>query len=162
MLEENRGNWVEASLQYKSVYTNFPTSIQGLEAPLRIAAHYRSTGDKGAMRAAYESAAEHYREMASTIHSEMVQIVAEQYYVRALIEMESWEEAARRLLVLPRMYPQYHSFKENCLMAASIFENKLGDSERAAEILQQCVSSYPGTPLAEEAARQLRRIREDR
>jgi TolA-binding protein len=159
ILEQKRDNWIEASLHFKSVYTSFPTTIQGMEAPLRIAAHYRDTGETGAMNGAYETAAAHYRRLASTIHSEMVQIVAEEYYVRTLIEMESWEEAAHRLLALPRMYPQYHNFKENYLMAASIHENQLGDPDRAAEILQTCITNYSGTPLAVEAQKQLNRIR---
>jgi TolA-binding protein len=78
--------------------------------------------------------------------------------VRTLVEQERWEEAAARLLALPGRYPQYHSFKENCLMAASIYENKLGDPERAAEILQSCAEKYPGTPLAAEARKQFERI----
>ncbi len=159
ILEEHRGNWVEASLHYKSVYTDFPTTIQGMEAPLRIAAHYRKTGDADALEAAYERAAEHYRRMASQLYSETISIVSEEYYVRTLIEQERWEEAAGRLLALPGMYPQYHSFKENCLMAASIYENELGDSEQAAEILLSCAARYQGTPVSVEAQRQLDRMR---
>ncbi len=159
ILEELRGNWVEASLHYKSVYINFPTTIQGMEAPLRIAAHYRKAGEADALEAAYERAAEHYKQLASLLHSETVSIVSEEYYVRTLIEQERWEEAAGRLLALPDMYPQYHSFKDNCLMAASIYETELGDPQRAAEILLSCATRYQGTSVSAEAQRQLDRIR---
>lgn len=159
ILEERRENWIEASLHYKSVYTNFPTTIQGMEAPLRIAAHYSGTGDTDALEAAYDRAAEHYKRLSSLQYSETIRIVAEEYHVRTLIERERWEEAAGRLLALPGRYPQYHIFKENCLMAASIYENELGDAGRAAEILQSCAAKYPGTPLADEAQRQFDRIR---
>ena len=158
ILEELRENWIEASLHYKSVYTNFPTTIQGMEAPLRIAAHYIGTGETEALETAYERAEEHYERLSSLQYSETIRIVAEQYHVRTLVEQERWEEAAARLLALPGKYPQYHSFKENCLMAASIYENKLGDPERAAEILQSCAENYPGTPLAAEARKQFERI----
>ena len=159
LLEERRGNWIEASLHYKTVYTNFPTTIQGMEAPLRIAAYYRKTGETDALEAAYDRAEEHYIQLSTTLHSETVSIIAEEYYVRTLIDREDWEAAARKLLTLPDMYPQYHSFKGNCLMAASIYENKLGDPERAAEILQACTAKYPGTPVSEEAQKQIDRIR---
>lgn len=159
ILEESRGNWVEASLHYKSVYTSFPTTIQGMEAPLRIAAHYRTTGEAEALEAAYERAAEHYDHLSSTQYSEMIRIVAEEYHVRTLVEQERWTEAASRLLALPGRYPQYHKFKENCLMAAAIYETELDDPERAAEILQSCASKYPGTALAAEALKQVERIR---
>ena len=159
LLEERRGNWIEASLHYKTAYTNFPTTIQGMEAPLRIAAYYRKSGEADALEAAYDRAEEHYIQLASLLHSETVSIIAEEYYIRTLIERENWEAAARRLLALPGMYPQYHSFKDNCLMAASIYENKLGDPERAAEILQACSAKYQGTQVSEEAQKQLDRIR---
>jgi len=158
LLEEHRGNWIEASLYYKSVYTNFPTTIQGMEAPLRIAAYYRNAGEAAAAEAAYERAAEHYLRLASLPESEAVSIIAEEYYVRVLVEQEQWEEAARRLLALPDMYPQYHKFKDNYLMAASIYEKELGDPDRAAGILQSCVSKYQGTSVAEEAQLQFDRI----
>jgi TolA-binding protein len=162
ILEERRNNWVEASLHYKSVYTDYPTTIQGLEAPLRIAAHYRATGEAEALEAAYERAAEHYKRLSSMQYSEMVRIVAEEYNVRALIEQQRWKEAASRLLALPGEYPQYHRFKENCLMAASIYENELGDPGRAAEILKSCAADYPDTPVAAEALRQYERIKGSR
>jgi len=162
ILEERRGNWIEASLHYKSVYTNFPATIQGMEAPLRVAAHYRETGEAEALEAAYERAADHYERLSSLQYSETFRIVAEEYYVRTLAEQQRWEEAASRLLALPGKYPQYHSFKGNCLMAASIYENELGDPERAAEILKSCAAKYPGTPFADEAQKQLERIRGSR
>ena len=159
VLEESRGNWLEASLNYKSVYTDFPTTIQGMEAPLRIAAHFRKTGEREAMEAAYERAAEHYRHLSSTQQSEMVRIVAEEYLVRTLVERQRWEDAATRLLELTDMYPQYRRFRDNYLMAASIYETELDDPQRAIEILRACASKYPGTPLADEALKQIDRIR---
>jgi len=158
ILEERRDNWVEASLHYKSVYTDYPATLQGMEAPLRIAAHYRETGEAEALAAAYERAAEHYERLSSTQYSDMVRIVAEEYTVRALIEQRRWEEAATLLLTLPGEYPQYHRFKGNCLMAASIYENELGDPARAAEVLRDCAAAYPDTPVADEALKQCERI----
>jgi TolA-binding protein len=162
ILEEERGDWIEASLHYKSIYTNFPSTIQGMEAPLRVAAHYRETGESEALEAAYERAAAHYERLSSLQYSETFRIVAEEYYVRTLIEQKRWEDAASRLLSLPDRYPQYHRFKGNCLMAASIYENELGDIERAAEILRGCAAKYPGTQFAAEARKQLERIGDPR
>jgi TolA-binding protein len=158
ILEERRGNWVDASLHYKSVYTNFPTTIQGMEAPLRITAHYRRTGETEALAAAFERAIEHYTRLSSRQYDMTIRIIAEEYHVRALIEQERWEEAASRLLALPDRYPQYHRFKGNLLAAASIYETELKDPGRAATILRECISRYAGTRLADEAGKQLERI----
>ena len=159
ILEEKRGDWIEASLHYKSLYTNYPTSIQGLEAPLRIAAHYRETGETEALEAVVERAIAHYEKLSSHQYSEAVRIIAEEYHVRTLTENGEWEKACGRLLALPDRYPYYHKFKENYLMAASIYENKLGNPQRAAEILAVCADRYPGTPLADEARKQHDRIK---
>ena len=133
-----------------------------MEAPLRIAAHYRESGEKDALDAAHERAIEHYDRLSSMQFPEIVRIIAEEYHVRTLVEQERWEDAASRLLALPGRYPQYHKFKENYLMAASIYETELKDPGRAAETLRICVSKYPGTSLAAEAAKQIERIEGNR
>jgi hypothetical protein len=129
-----------------------------MEAPLRIAAHYRESGEKEALNAAFESAIAHYGRLSSMQFPEMVRVVAEEYHVRTLVEHERWEDAASRLLVLPDRYPQYPKFRQNYLMAAAMYETELEDPGRAAEILRICVSKYPGTSLAAEAAKQIERI----
>lgn len=157
-VEEARGKWLDASLLFKSVYTDFPATIQGMEAPLHIALYYRETGETEAARAAFDRAIAHYERLASRQYSESIRIVAEEYYLRALAEQKRWEEAAERLLALPERYPGYAKYRGNCLMAASIYEHELGDAARALVILRQCVSRNHGTDLAEEAQRQIERI----
>ena len=157
-IAEMRGNWVDASLLYNLIYTNHPGTIQGLEAPLRIAYYYRNRNEREAASSAYERAIEHYEGLVASQISEEVRVMAEEYLIRALVEQEKWQEAARRLLELPDRYPRYHRFRENYLRAASIHERELNDPERAAEILRDCMNRYPGTDLAAEAERQHRRI----
>jgi TolA-binding protein len=157
-LEEAQGDWLDASLRFSSVYTDFPTTLQGMEAPLYIARHYRDAGESEAARAAYERAARHYQRLASERYNETIRVIAEEYLVRALAEQDRWEEAASSLIALPGRYPGYTRFMGNYLMAASIYENELGDDTRAVETLRLCVSRYPGTDLAAEAQRQIERI----
>ncbi|MBD3179369.1 MAG: tetratricopeptide repeat protein [Candidatus Latescibacteria bacterium] len=158
-IEEKSGDWLEASLHYKALYTNHPYTLQGLEAPLRIATHFAESGEKDVASQAYERAREHYRTIISESNSQGARIMAEKYLVRALTEDGKWKEAVGRLLELVDEYPGYSNFRGNYLRAASISEEKLSDSARAAEILNSCVRRYPGTPLASEARKQLNRIR---
>lgn len=157
-IAETRGNWVDASLHYKLIYTNYPGTIQGLEAPLRIANHYRDRDEREAAASAYERAIEHYEGLVSSQISEEVRMMAEEYVIRAFAEQEKWREAAGRLLELPDRYPRYTRFGENYLRAASIHERELNDTEHAAEILRDCMNRYPGTDLAAEAEKQYKRI----
>lgn len=157
-IAETRGDWVDASLHYKLIYTKHPGTIQGLEAPLRIANHYRDRNEREAAASAYRRAIEHYEGLASSRISEEVRMMAEEYIVRAFAEQEKWRQAADRLLELPDRYPRYRRFGENYLRAASIYERELNDPERAATILQDCMSRYPDTELAAEAEKQYKRI----
>lgn len=157
-IEEAQGDWLDASLRFSSVYTDFPTTLQGMEAPLHIARHYRETGETDAARAAFERAERHYQRLASERYSETIRVFAEEYLVRTLAEQGRWQEAASSLIALPGRYPGFQRFMGNYLMAASIYENELGDDKRAIETLRLCAGRYPGTDLAAEAERQIERI----
>jgi len=157
-LEEAQGNWVEASLRYKSIYSKYPASIQGLEAPIRIMKYYIARGQNDAARAAYEQALQHYSEIASKELPVESKLMAEEYAVRAMIELGDWEKAIERLTELPSRYPFYERFRGNYLYAASICEKELKDKNRAIEILKECVKKYPGTSLADEAEKQIERL----
>jgi len=158
-IEEKGGNWLEASLHYKSLYQNYPFTLQGLEAPLKIASHFKEAGEEDVARDTYQRARDHYRELISESNSQGARIMAEKYLVRALTEDDRWEEAVTRLLELIDSYPGYRNFRGNYLRAASICEEKMNDPDRAAKILMECIERYPGTNLAGEARKQLNRIR---
>ncbi|MCU0639783.1 MAG: tetratricopeptide repeat protein [Candidatus Krumholzibacteria bacterium] len=157
-IAEEEGRWLDASLGYKSIYTDFPGTLQGMEAPLRIARHFRELGEAQALSGAWEQALAHYRKLSSDRYNTGMRIMAEEYLVRALTEQKKWKEAADHLLGLPSRYPDYARFNRNCLLAASIYEKELGDAARAAEILRDCAGRHGGTDIADEARKQLERI----
>lgn len=159
-ITEMQGDWLNASLQYKSIYIHYPGTVQGFEAPLRVAKHFEEHGEPAAAEAAYGKAIDHYRELISKHVDPGIKVTAENYVVRALSEQGKWDEAATRLIDLPDLYPAFIRLRGNYLMAASIYEEELGDSDRAVEILQRCIEKYPGTDLAVEAERQLRRLKD--
>jgi tetratricopeptide (TPR) repeat protein len=158
-IDELRGDREAASLRYRLIYTNYPETLQGFEAPLRIASDYRKDGAADAAKSAYDKALEHYGKLASGQRPMATRIMAEQYVVRTLIESERWEEAAKLLVALPDRFPNYAPFGENYIRAASIFERELGDRGRAAGALETCVARYPGTELARDAAAELARLK---
>jgi len=157
-LEESLGKWVDASLRYKNLYSKYPASIQGLEAPIRIIKYYLSKGEKDAAKAAYEQAIEHYDNLVKKEIPVESRLMAEEYAVRAMAEYGDWRKAVERLIELPVKYPFYGQFKGNYLYAASICEKELKDREKAKEILKKCIENYPGTNLAREAEKQLNRL----
>ena len=161
LLEES-DKWSDASLKYKEIYQNFPSTDQGLQAPLMVIRNYRNKNQSDAARAAYTQAVEHYEQLISNRGPAAVKILAESHLVTAHADMERWEETAGLLLQLPEKYPGYPRFRGNYLMAASIYEKELKDSKRAAEALRACMERYPGSPLAAEAEKQYRRLEEQK
>ncbi len=159
-ISEARGDWVDASLKYKSIYTSFPTTLQGMESPLKIATHFQMLGETEAAAGAFDTALEHYLALTADKYDAGVRIMAEEYYIRALSLQKRWSEAAERLLTLPARYPQYPRFAQSYLTAASIYEKELGDLEKALDALERCVELYPETGLSKEAEKQIDRIKE--
>lgn len=155
---ELKGDAEAASLRYRSIYGEFPETLQGFEAPLRIAKNYRDKGEADAEKAALDQAMKHYEKLASGQRAASTKIMAEQYIVRTLSEGARWREAAERLLALPDRYPAYEPFRENYLRAASIYESELGDKGGAVKALEECAAKYPGTELASAAQRELARL----
>jgi tetratricopeptide (TPR) repeat protein len=158
-IEEKNGNWVEAFLHYKSIYKKYPITIQGLEAPLKIASHFTETGEKTAAKNAFLNAREHYSKLTGDQYSRGVQLIAEEYLIKSLVTEKKWDKAVDQLLSLISKYPWYTPFRENFIRAALICENKLNDKKRAVTILNECIENFPESPLAEEAKKHLNRIR---
>ena len=158
-IEELRGDPEAASLRYRSIYADYPETLQGFEAPLRIALNYREHGSVDAAEASYDKALAHYEKLVSSQRPMTTRIMAEQYIVRTLVEARRWSEACNRLLALCDRYPDYTPFRENYLRAASIYETELGDGEGAIRTLETCVAKYPGTDIAQAADRELARLK---
>ncbi|NIM18823.1 MAG: tetratricopeptide repeat protein [Candidatus Latescibacteria bacterium] len=159
LIDEEQGNWLEASLRYNSIAKEYPGTIQSFEAPLRIAKKYSEKGEHDAAKAAYQRAIELYKQILSPQYPPTIKILAEEYIVRALIELEQWKEAVDLLMALPDRYPGYTRFQINFLTAASILEEKIKDEAGALQALEICIARYPGSDAAFEASRQLERMR---
>jgi tetratricopeptide (TPR) repeat protein len=162
VIAETRGDWVEASLRYRSISANYPGTIQSFEAPLRIAATYVDRNEPAAANVAYLRAIESYEGVISGHYSPPTKIIAEEYLVRTLVEMEKWEEAVDRLLALPEKYPGYRRFQMNYLTAASILDAEIGDKARAVEVLEICIKMFPETESALQSKRELQRLQGSR
>jgi tetratricopeptide (TPR) repeat protein len=158
-IEELKGDPEAAALRYRSIYSDYPETLQGFEAPLRIAFMYRERGALDAAKAAGNEALEHYEKLLSGERPPAAKIMAEQYVIRALTEDKQWKAAAERLTAIPDRYPDYSPFRENYLRAASIYEKELGDREHAIQVLETCAAKYPGTELAGAALKELARLK---
>jgi TolA-binding protein len=156
--EEERGNWVEASARYQKLSKEHPTTVQGLEAPMKIAQNFQKDKETDAVRAVLQRALRSYEKLLTYHYPLPTKIIIEQYVIRTLIELERWPEAIDRLLALPDRYSGYRRFQMNYLTAASIQEEQLNDVSAATVTLSQCIQRFPGTQAAVAAEAQLKRL----
>jgi tetratricopeptide (TPR) repeat protein len=62
-IEEERGNWAEASAQYQKLSKEHPITVQGLEAHLKIARNYQNNNEADAARAVLQRALRSYEKL---------------------------------------------------------------------------------------------------
>ena len=155
-IAEAQEDWVTASLHYKAITAARPTSRYGFESPLRIIDINVKLGDDAATRVAYANALDGYRKIADAPHSISVRLRAEDYILQVYTRQESWEQAIDHLTSMLRDYPEQSTLLQgNFLTAAKISEEELGDDERAASLLRECIELHPQTRTATVARERL-------
>ncbi|NWF91202.1 MAG: tetratricopeptide repeat protein [Ignavibacteriaceae bacterium] len=153
------GRWPEALARYRSLMTDYRTSPFAIRAPLEIASHYRQIGEESTARATLQRALEDYEQLRRERPGAGVLRLVEESAARALILLEEWKAAAERLLSLPATFPRDPRNPAALTEAARIYAERLGDRERAAQILEELAATYPSSPLAEAARREVERLR---
>ena len=156
--EEERDNWPEASARYQKLSKEHPTTVQGLEAPLKIARNFQDDNEADAARVALRRALRSYEKLLTYQYPLPTKIIIEQYVIRTLIELEQWTETVDRLLALPGRYPGYRRFRMNYLTAASIQAEELKDVEAGRTTLNKCIQLYPGSRTASLAGEQMKNL----
>ncbi len=86
------------------------------------------------------------------------------YYVLGLAEAhrQRWEAAALAWLRVPILYPELRLLAARSLLNAGRSLERLGQSDEAARLYRELVTSYPKTPAEGEAQARLREMTEER
>jgi TolA-binding protein len=155
LIEERRGDWMSASLRYKSLSRRFPGTQAAFDAPLKLAEGYMKLGANDSAEATYRKAVVGYARIVQGPFPVLAKLAAEDYIVRVFKLQGRWEDAARHLVEIANRYPLFEGLHDNYLAAADIFENELADRDEAADILITCIERFPNTDTAREAQRRL-------
>ena len=152
--------WSEAQTRYRSLQADFPGTPEALGAPFEVASHYARQGETEAVRTTLGRACEDYRRLSEDpTASEETQRGAAAMAVAALIRLERWQDAATQMVANVKRFPRDPRNPVQLIQAASIYKDRLGDSGRAAELLEQMVATYPSSPLAPKAREEAGRLR---
>lgn len=156
---ESLGRWDNALVEYRTLISKFPRTRLGLAAPLQIAARYQRVGDEQAGGAALAHAIEDYRRVIEADPSSNEALLAREYMATVYLAQQNWAEAASALGDLASETTGSPAAAQAMWREAWIYDEKLDQSEEAEKRLEQLVSAYPDTPIAEEAQKWLNTLR---
>jgi tetratricopeptide (TPR) repeat protein len=156
---EAEGEWESAAARYSALAQEHPTTLYGMETPLRVARHYREAGENDAADGAYERAVEQYERVCETAPLTPADLAARSYLVQARLEQEEWAEAAAVLVETARRFAEIEAAPGMLFQAADLYASKLNDASKAADALAMVRDGYPGTDAAGEAEARLKRLR---
>lgn len=72
-----------------------------------------------------------------------------------------YDDAVQTYLEIPLMHPQTFLGDRSIFRAAMVTADRIGDTDRAAELLERLLKEYPGSLLLDEARTEMRRLRGD-
>jgi tetratricopeptide (TPR) repeat protein len=158
-IAEERGDWQEASLHYKAITDAYPTTLYGLESPLRVAAGFARLGEPEAAAAAYQRALQGYQRIVDDHHPTATRLSAEDYILQVYVRQKQWDAAIQHLTHLVQKYPNHTAILQgNYVTAAAIYADELNDREKAIEMLRQCIDLYPESSTANVARERLDKL----
>jgi TolA-binding protein len=150
--------WQEALSEYRALQADHPRSPQAIGSPFEIAQHYRESGVEEAARATLERAVEENDRLREDYAGTPLARMLDEASVRALVQLERWEQAVERLLRFPTLYPRDPRNPMSTIEAAAILADRIGDRKRAVSLLEELAETYPESALARQAREQARRI----
>jgi tetratricopeptide (TPR) repeat protein len=155
---EEQDSWPQALEEYTATSADYPKTRYGLLAPLVIAQHYRREGDKDAAKLALDRAVATYHEFMAQNAQSPLAAVAQDYVAQARMMQENWPEAVEELVRYGDRYSESANAAIALLSASRICVERLGNRERAGDILRKIASRYPNTPVARQAESELQKL----
>jgi TolA-binding protein len=156
---EADGRWPEAADVFKALPVQHPLSEAALLAPLETVAHYQRAENAEETKAALVRAEGAYREFVQRYPPGRMTLSARAKLVQTLVLQKRFEDAITELLSMSddlRGQPQGAAL---LLDAARIAHGQLGDSTRAAEILERLATRYPNMSMGRWAKTEVARLR---
>ena len=157
---EEQNQWAQALQEFNATTANFPRTRYGLLAPLAVAQHYRASGDNEAASLALGRAVDTYHDFMEQNSQTALAAVAQDYIAQARMLQQNWPEAVEELVRYGDRYSQLGNAPLALLSASRICVEKLGNRDRAADILKKIASRYPDTPVSRLAEEELQKIQQ--
>ena len=144
---------------FKALPVQHPLTEAALLAPLETIAHYQRAEDSKETEAALVRAEGAYRDFVQRYPPGPITLSARAKLVQTLVLQKRFEDAIAELLSMSDDLREQPQGAALLLDAARIAHGQLGDSTRAAEILERLASRYPNMSMGRWAKAEVARLR---
>ncbi len=157
---ELEGRWDAAIAEYSALSAEYPTTMFGLAAPLRVVDLYAGIGEAEASETALEEAAQSYARVIQDYGGTPAEMAARNYLIETRVRQGAWGDAAEMLTETAERFPETQAAASMLLQAADIYVEEMGRADRARGILEIIIERYPDQAAAGRAAEILATLEE--
>ena len=154
---ESEANWDEAVKAYRDIVDFYPWTKTGLESPLYIGAMYVKRQQPEQAKKAFESAVGHYSKLLPNAPNPEMGLEVKGYLALAYQQLGEWDHAIAVLEELAGV-PNGVNRPLVLLSLGSIYQAKLGDTQKAQTAYSALVTEFPDHPLGKVAKTRLEHL----
>jgi tetratricopeptide (TPR) repeat protein len=158
-LLERADRWSEAQEVFRALPVDHPVTAAALSSPLEIAGHYERVGDTEGRRSALERAEAQYRDFLSRYPEGKLSATADQQLVSTLTLLGRKKDALDQMLGLSERYRGTNRGANYAFAAARYAYLEMGDTARAADILDRAAATYKDADFGRWAGTEAARLR---
>jgi tetratricopeptide (TPR) repeat protein len=156
---DHTGKWTEAQQILAALPVDHPVSEAALLAPIEVVRHYERVGDTEGAQAALAKAEGAYRDFLSRYPTGPVSVMAQEKLARTLAQEKRYDLAIAEFVRLGEALGQHPAGATYLAAAAQLALQQLGDTTRAAEILDRTATQYPNRKVGHWASEEAARLR---
>lgn len=153
---DRQGDFNRAFGEYKWLTTQYPQSVEAVETYRYLPGFLRSHDQDEIAEEWEENAIEFLSETKSDREGTIVGLSAHSNLVNMLVDSEQWNSAAEELIRLQATYPRSIAGTSALVKAGNIYLDKLNNKERAKELYETQIETYPEIKITETAREKLR------
>jgi tetratricopeptide (TPR) repeat protein len=154
---EQEQNWDEAVKVYNEIADYHPWSKLGLEAPIYVGVVYEKQGKPDEATKAFERAVRLYTKLVLDAPQPELAAQVKGYLTIAYNRLGQWDEAIKTLEGLASVSNGVNR-PLVLLSLGSIYQSKLGNTEKAQEAYTKLIEEFPEHPFGKAARAQLERL----
>jgi tetratricopeptide (TPR) repeat protein len=156
---DRTGKWTEAQQVLAALPVDHPLCEAALLAPIEVVRHYERVGDAAGVSAALEKAEAAYRDFLTRYPTGPGSVMAQEKLARTLAQEKRYDLAVAEFVRLGEALAEHPSGATYMTAAAQLALQQLGDTTRAAEILDRTASLYPNRKVGKWASEEAARLR---